>query len=192
MAITIDLGGPTAGHPTNKAEFAWRLSRLALHDVYHQPLAEWSGPLFRSADRHGDKIAVTFAHAAGLKASSGDLKGFAIAAADRKFVWANAKVMGDQVILWGDDAARSGRRAVCLGREPDVQSDQCRGASCFAVSHGRLEVRGQAGSHETSTSELYPRVTRETAMCVKTSHVDDWLPVVSPQSSQFVETVLFS
>lgn len=103
MAITIDLGGATAGHPTNKAEFARRLSLLALGDVYHQPIAECSGPLFRSARRDGDKIVITFDHARGLRASSGDPKGFAIAGGDRTFVWAHAKIVDDTVVLWGDN-----------------------------------------------------------------------------------------
>ncbi|HEX4130542.1 MAG TPA: sialate O-acetylesterase [Pirellulales bacterium] len=99
MAITIDLGGPTDGHPTNKAEYAHRLALLALHDVYHQPIAEWSGPLFRSAERDGDTMVLTFDHADGLRAASGALKGFAIASDDQKFVWAEARIDGPRVIV---------------------------------------------------------------------------------------------
>ncbi|HEX4149178.1 MAG TPA: sialate O-acetylesterase, partial [Pirellulales bacterium] len=95
MAVTIDLGGATAGHPTNKADFARRLSLLALHDVYRQPITIWCGPIFRSARRAGDKMVITLDHASGLKAapaagannSPGELRGFAIAGSDRKFVW---------------------------------------------------------------------------------------------------------
>jgi sialate O-acetylesterase len=102
MAVTIDLGGVTAGHPTNKADFAARLSRLALHDVYAQPIAIWSGPIYRAGQRDGDKMMITFDHATGLKTSGGEPKGFAIAGEDRKFVWANAKIEGDRVIVWSD------------------------------------------------------------------------------------------
>lgn len=99
MAITIDLGGVKAGHPTNKAAFAGRISPLLLHDVYAKPVAEWSGPLFRSARQDGGAMVLTFDHARGLKAASGDLQGFAIAGADRKFVWAEARIAGDKVIV---------------------------------------------------------------------------------------------
>jgi sialate O-acetylesterase len=102
MAITIDLGGVTAGHPTNKAAFAQRLSLLALHDVYGRPIAIWSGPIFRSAQRDGDKMVITFDQATGLKASSGELKGFGIAGGDQKFVWAKVKIADDKVIVWND------------------------------------------------------------------------------------------
>ena len=99
MAVTIDLGGEKAGHPTNKSAYAGRLSRLALHDVYRQPIAIWCGPIFRAAQRDGDKMTITFDHAAGLKAASGELKGFAIAGDDRKFVWAETRIVGEQVIV---------------------------------------------------------------------------------------------
>lgn len=99
MAITIDLGGVTAGHPTNKADFAARLSRVVLHDVYAEAAPIWSGPLYRSAKREGGALVLTFDHAIGLKAASGELTGFAIAGADRKFVWADARIDDEKVIV---------------------------------------------------------------------------------------------
>jgi sialate O-acetylesterase len=102
MAITIDLGGEKAGHPTNKTDYAARLSRLLLHDVYARPIDLWSGPLFRSARRDGAKMTLTFDHAAGLRAKDGELKGFAIAGDDQKFVWAKTEIVGDRVILTSD------------------------------------------------------------------------------------------
>jgi sialate O-acetylesterase len=102
MAITIDLGGATAGHPTNKSAYASRLSRVVLHDVYQEPTAIWSGPLFRSATRDGQAMTLTFDHAQGLRAQTGEIQGFAIAGADQKFVWASARVDGDRVIVWND------------------------------------------------------------------------------------------
>ena len=139
MAVTIDLGGATAGHPTNKAEFARRLSLVALHDVYRQPLAEWSGPLFRSARREGQTIVIGFDHAAGLQASSGELRGFAVAGSDRKFVWAKAKIAGEQVIVWSDDLPAGGR-ALRLGGKSAGQSGQFGGTSRFALPQRRLET----------------------------------------------------
>ena len=99
LAITIDLGGVTAGHPTNKAEFAHRLALLALHDVYQQPIAIWSGPVFRSARRQGETMLLEFDHATGLAARSGAVRGFALAGADGKFVWADARIEGTAVVV---------------------------------------------------------------------------------------------
>ena len=105
MAVTIDLGGVTAGHPTNKLEFAQRLSLLALHDVYGRPISVWSGPIFHSARGDGGKMIITFDHATGLKAASGDIKGFAIAGSDRKFAWADATIADGKVIVWSDSVS---------------------------------------------------------------------------------------
>ena len=102
MAITMDLHGEKAGHPTNKKDYAARLSPLALHDVYGKPIALWTGPLYRSAQRDGDKLVLTFDHASGLKAASGELQSFAIAGGDQKFVWAKARIEGGQVVVWND------------------------------------------------------------------------------------------
>ncbi len=99
MAITIDMGGVKEGHPTNKADYAHRLALLALHDVYKQPAEEWTGPLFRSAKTGDGTMVIEFDHGAGLKAAAGELKGFAIAGADQKFVWAEAKIVDDHVVV---------------------------------------------------------------------------------------------
>lgn len=100
MAITMDLGGEKNGHPTNKADYARRLSTVVLHDVYQKAIALPTGPLLKSATVEGDKMVLSFDHAAGLKAREGRLEGFAIAGEDRKFVWANAKIDGDRVVVW--------------------------------------------------------------------------------------------
>ncbi|HOW18658.1 MAG TPA: hypothetical protein PLC79_06440, partial [Phycisphaerae bacterium] len=55
----------------------------------------------------GDKVRLTFKHVnGGLVARGGELKGFAIAGADRKFVWAEAKIDGDTVVVHSDKVAK--------------------------------------------------------------------------------------
>ena len=102
MAITIDYGGEKEGRPTNKLEFAARLSPVVLHDVYARPIPVWSGPLFREAHRDGGTMVLTFDHAKGLKSADGELQGFAIAGADKKFVWAKARIEEGKVAVSSD------------------------------------------------------------------------------------------
>ena len=55
----------------------------------------------------GNKIILSFTNiGSGLMTDDGEaLSEFAIAGADKKFVWANAKIEGDKVIVWSDEIA---------------------------------------------------------------------------------------
>jgi sialate O-acetylesterase len=48
------------------------------------------------------KARVTFTHAKGLAVKGGELKGFAVAGPDHKFVYAKAEVRGHEVVVWND------------------------------------------------------------------------------------------
>jgi hypothetical protein len=99
MAVTIDVGEPHYIHPHNKQAVGHRLALWALAKVYGENIP-WSGPLPAGQKINGDKIIVSFAHAdGGLVAKGGELKGFAIAGADHKWVDATAVIQGDQVIV---------------------------------------------------------------------------------------------
>jgi len=98
MAVTIDLGRAEDVHPKDKSEVGRRLALWALGGVYKQPLV-YSGPICQSSRKQGQAIVVGFDHAGGgLIAKDGqELRGFVIAGADRKFHWARARIIGNQV-----------------------------------------------------------------------------------------------
>lgn len=102
MAVTIDLGDPREIHPKNKQEVGRRLARQALSLAYGQSVSS-SGPLFRSMTIAGSEAHLQFYHVgSGLVARGGELKGFAIAGADQKFVWAKAAIVGSKVVVSSD------------------------------------------------------------------------------------------
>jgi sialate O-acetylesterase len=104
QAITIDVGEPGDIHPRNKLDVGTRLARVALKTVYGRAIVA-SGPTYRSHRVLGDTIVVDFANAdGGLVVSSADGRpgAFAIAGADGKFVWANARVVGTRVFVWSE------------------------------------------------------------------------------------------
>ena len=105
MAVTIDLGEWNDIHPLNKADVGKRLALGAQKVAYGDEKVVYSGPIYRSMKIEGNKIILTFTHiGSGLIIQEGDeLKHFAIAGADKKFVWAKAKVQGNKVIVWNDD-----------------------------------------------------------------------------------------
>jgi sialate O-acetylesterase len=103
MAVAIDIGDATNVHPKNKQDVGRRLARWAIRDCYGDRQIEVSGPLYASRAIEGDRIRIRFTHVGGgLKVRGQDLKGFAIAGADKRFVWAQATVEGDSVVVWSD------------------------------------------------------------------------------------------
>jgi sialate O-acetylesterase len=98
MAISSDLGPFT--HPLNKSGYGSRSAQVALGMAYGKPV-EYYGPVYKSHAVDGDKVTITFTHLGqGLATKHGTkLQGFAIAGDDKKFVWADAKIDGDKVVL---------------------------------------------------------------------------------------------
>ena len=107
MAVIIDIGETKDIHPRNKVDVGHRLALWALANTYGEKI-EYSGPLFQSFSVEGDKLRVKFKHTAGgLKTSDGGApKGFAIAGEDHKFVWADARIDGDEVVLSSKEVTR--------------------------------------------------------------------------------------
>ncbi len=102
MAVAIDIGEANDIHPRNKQDVGKRLALAALAIAYGQKIV-YSGPIYRSMRIEGTKIRLFFDHVgSGLVAKGEKLVGFAIAGRDRKFVWANAKIEGNTVVVWSD------------------------------------------------------------------------------------------
>jgi sialate O-acetylesterase len=109
QAVIIDLGEANDIHPVNKEDVGERLARWALAKDYGVNIAHRS-PEYRAMEKQGNKIIVSFDHAGDfLKPFDvNDLRGFAIAGADRKFVAAQAKVSEQdktKVEVWSDAVA---------------------------------------------------------------------------------------
>ncbi len=98
MAVTIDIGDEKDVHPRNKQDVGKRLALLALHGTYQKDVVA-TGPVYKTADIDDGRVRLHFGNAAGLTARDGSLKQFAIAGDDRKFVWANAEIEGDTVVV---------------------------------------------------------------------------------------------
>jgi len=99
MAVTIDIGDATNIHPKNKQDLGSRLMRIALAKVYGRQ-TEYSGPTFENMKIDGGVIRMNFSHiGGGLTAKGGPLRQFAIAGADGKYVWADASIDSDSVLV---------------------------------------------------------------------------------------------
>ncbi|TWT43831.1 hypothetical protein RAS1_02310 [Phycisphaerae bacterium RAS1] len=108
-AVIIDLGEGKDIHPKNKQEVASRLARWALAETYKLPAVACRSPLYKTMERQGDKIVLSFEHVS----SAADWRpfdvnepvGFTIAGADRKFVAAKATILPDGRIEVSNPAA---------------------------------------------------------------------------------------
>lgn len=99
MAITMDIGEVNDIHPKNKQDVGHRLALWALARVYDRDVP-YSGPLLGGHQVKGNVVELSFQHATrGLVAKGGDLKGFTIAGADKKWVPAVARIEGDKVLV---------------------------------------------------------------------------------------------
>ena len=103
MAVTLDIGQGEDVHYKNKQEAGRRAALAALHTAYGRNFV-YSGPIYRAMRVEGSKIRLQFdLFGSGLATRNNEPpKGFAIAGEDRKFVWADAKVEGNEIVVWND------------------------------------------------------------------------------------------
>ena len=106
LAVITDVGEEKDIHPKKKEPVGARLALAARGIAYGEKL-EYSGPIYKSAKFRGDRVVISFNHVgSGLVARDGALKGFAIAGPDKKFVWGQAEIEGDKVVVHHDDIAK--------------------------------------------------------------------------------------
>ena len=98
LATAIDIGDSNNIHPKNKLDVGKRLALVALNRAYGQKMED-SGPVYDGMKIEGNAIRLSFSHATGLMSKDGAPKQFAIAGDDRKFVWADAKIDGESIIV---------------------------------------------------------------------------------------------
>ena len=105
MAVALDLGEWNDIHPDNKKDVSVRLALAAQKVAYRDSNVVYSGPVYDSHRIEGNKIIVTFNNVgSGLIIKDGEeLNQFAIAGADKKFVWGQAQIKGNTVIVSNDE-----------------------------------------------------------------------------------------
>ncbi|MEQ8473974.1 MAG: sialate O-acetylesterase [Marinoscillum sp.] len=108
LVVTIDLGDWNDIHPENKKPVGQRVALVARNVAYGEQDLVYSGPICKSAKVKEGKVVLNFDQVGGGLISGNDepLAHFAIAGADKQFVWAEAIIKDDQVIVWNDDIAQ--------------------------------------------------------------------------------------
>lgn len=124
QAVTTDIGDANDIHPRNKQDVGLRLAYIALNKDYNMPNIIYSGPQYKAMKIEENKIIIEFDHVgSGLRTTSkyGYVEGFTIAAADQQFVWANAKIEGNnKVIVYSEEMDSPVAVRFCWSINPDV------------------------------------------------------------------------
>lgn len=106
MAVGIDAGEANDIHPKDKKTIGQRLALIARKIVYGEKKLVASAPVYESMKVKDNKIILSFRNnESALVAKNGELKHFAIAGADKKFVWATAVIKGNTIEVWNDAIA---------------------------------------------------------------------------------------
>ena len=107
LGVTIDIGDTYNIHPQNKGEVGRRLALAAEKVAYQEKGIVFSGPSYKSMNIQGNKIVLTVDNTGSglLVKGGGELKYFAIAGEDKKFVWAKAVINGNQIIVSSDEVS---------------------------------------------------------------------------------------
>ncbi|HCE46868.1 MAG TPA: 9-O-acetylesterase [Lentisphaeria bacterium] len=100
LAVAIDIGEAKDIHPKNKKDVGLRLALQAVNKVYGKNIV-CDGPVYREMKVKGDSIVLKFETSnAGLESLDGKkLRGFAVADSTKKFQWAEAKIVGNTVVV---------------------------------------------------------------------------------------------
>lgn len=105
VTVTVDLGEWNDIHPLNKKDIGKRLSLSARNLAYNDKSVVYAGPILKSQSIENNKIILSFDNVAeGIISKDGeDLRWFAIADYDKKFVWAKSHIVGkDKIELWNE------------------------------------------------------------------------------------------
>lgn len=105
MAVTIDVGEWNDIHPLEKKVVGERLALAARKLAYGNDKIVYSGPIYKSLLKEGDSITIEFDQTGSglIVKGGGDLNYFALAGINKKFVWAEAIIENNHVVVRSDE-----------------------------------------------------------------------------------------
>jgi sialate O-acetylesterase len=99
MAVITDVGDKDDIHPTRKVPVGERLALAARRIAGGEKIVH-SGPVFDQLRIKGQEAILSFKSIGhGLEARGGPLTGFSLCGSDRKFVWAQAEIRGNKIVV---------------------------------------------------------------------------------------------
>jgi sialate O-acetylesterase len=135
MVVISDIGDLKNIHPGNKQDAGKRLAAWALHQDYGFSDRVFSGPLYSSYDRDGEKLTLHFRYAEGGLSSGGEvLREFEIMDESGAWLGAEALIAGSDVVVESPVDEPGGIRfAYRNNSEPNLFNNAGLPASCFEI-----------------------------------------------------------
>lgn len=128
MARTGDVGNIKNIHYQNKQEVAYRLSLIALKEVYKKDKGIINGPDVSKIDYQSNKIIVNYSNVGkGLTLKGDTLNGFELSEDSINFYPAKAKIEGDKVVILLDRLAKINAIRYCFKNTQEVNLFNSRG-----------------------------------------------------------------
>ncbi|MEQ8471768.1 MAG: sialate O-acetylesterase [Marinoscillum sp.] len=119
MAVTIDIGDANDIHPRNKKDVGDRLW-LAAKKVSYGDEVIYSGPKVKSAKLEDGQVRLSFDHVGtGLKTKE-TLKGFALADGQGNWVWADAEIQGNEIVVRSSEISEPSVISYAWGDNPEA------------------------------------------------------------------------
>jgi len=138
MVVALDCGDATDIHPPRKRPIGERLGLAARETVYGEPINGLS-PLFRSMTIEGNRVRIQLDNTYGaLRTLDGvPPRGFTVSAGSgdfskghRGFVWAQARIEGDEVVVWSNAVPRPVAVRYAWAQNPDANLCNVVGLPC--------------------------------------------------------------
>jgi hypothetical protein len=202
LAVAIDKGDARDIHPKDKRDVGERLALCALGQHYRNNIP-FRGPTFRSAETLPGALKLHWDHTDGGLVVKGDkLEEFAVSGEDGRWVWADARIEGDAVVVsapgvsrpvaaryaWQANPKATLYNAAGLPAVPfrtDAPAEVSRGATAASAPRpgvraaasddedGRGAPAARSGSGQGSTGMDFPLVLNRRAAPICVDHADE-------------------
>ncbi len=145
MTVNMDIGSSNDWHFPDKPEAGRRFSLPARALVYGETDLLYAGPLYLRKTVRGGEITLHFAHVGGglVSGDGGALKGFAIAGDGGAWVWGNAEIRGDTVVVSSPSVSNPTRVRYAWGDNPILSLYNAEGlpAPSFTAESADLSIQ---------------------------------------------------
>jgi sialate O-acetylesterase len=160
LVVTLDLGTTP-----DERTIASRIADVARGLAYGEADVPCAGPMLVSAEPRGSEVVLTFRNADGLRSSNGPLRGFAVASSVYRWVWADARIEGNTVVVSAPGVERPEGVRYCYQDLPDQRGNLVNAAGWPAAPF-RTDTHRAYTSGVTRPDQL-PRHSVRAALAVE-------------------------